>query len=32
LSLHLESASSVGQKFTDCDWLLLVIAEKLVDG
>jgi hypothetical protein len=30
--LHVESASSVGQDFTDIDRLLLVVAEKLVDG
>jgi hypothetical protein len=28
--LHLESASSVGQKFPDRDRLLLVVAEKLL--
>jgi hypothetical protein len=32
LLLHLESASSVGQEVTDSDRLLLVVAEKLVDG
>jgi hypothetical protein len=32
LLLHLESALSVGQELTDIDRLLLVVAEKLVDG
>jgi hypothetical protein len=30
--VHLETASSVGQEFPDRDRLLLVVAEKLVDG